>query len=427
MTMTAAAGPPEGGPHVHPKGGLYAHTTRARLGSIDLLRGLVMIVMVLDHTRDYVHTGGLTLDPTNLATTTPMLFLTRWVTHYCAPIFVFLAGVGAYLQLSRGMTTRDLSRFLVTRGVWLIVLEFTIIRITTWFNLDYSYLANLQVIWVLGVSMIVLAALIHLPLGVVAGFGAAMVVLHNAFDGIRVASWQGPGSPVPDAMSKLWILLHQPAEFVPVFGDGSPVVFVIYPLVPWVGVIALGYVCGSLYTLDPERRRVWLRGIGLALIGAFIVIRATNAYGDPRPWAAQSTMLFSVFSFVNTTKYPVSLLYLLMTIGPAMLALAWFESRRPSRVEQVVTRVGRVPLFFYLWQWPLAHGLAVVLSAAAGKEIGYYFLNPPAVFGAAPPNAGFELPIVYLCWAAILAVLIPMCLWFARVKERHPARWLKYL
>ena len=314
-----------------------APATRARLGSIDLLRGLVMIVMVLDHTRDYVHTGGLVADPTNLATTTPMLFLTRWVTHYCAPIFVFLAGVGAYLQLSRGMTTRDLSRFLVTRGLWLVVLEFTVIRVTTWFNVDYSLLANFQVIWTLGVSMIVLAALIHLPLGAIAAFGMAMVVGHNAFDGIRVASWQGPGSPVPSAWDKLWILLHQGAEFVPVFGGSGPVVFVIYPLVPWVGVIALGYVCGSLYTLDPGRRRVLLRRIGLALIAAFIVIRATNIYGDPRPWAPQGTMLFSVFSFVNTTKYPVSLLYLLMTIGPALLALAWFESRR----EAVGCRAGR--------------------------------------------------------------------------------------
>ncbi len=387
-----------------------------------------MIVMVLDHTRDYVHTGGLVADPTNLATTTPMLFLTRWVTHYCAPIFVFLAGVGAYLQLSRGMTTRDLSRFLVTRGLWLVVLEFTVIRVTTWFNVDYSLLANFQVIWTLGVSMIVLAALIHLPLGAIAAFGTAMVVGHNAFDGIRVASWQGPGSPVPSAWDKLWILLHQGAEFVPVFGGSGPVVFVIYPLVPWIGVIALGYVCGSLYTLDPGRRQALLRRIGLALIAAFIVIRATNIYGDPRPWAPQATMLFSVFSFVNTTKYPVSLLYLLMTIGPALLALAWFESRRkPSGVEQVVTRVGRVPLFFYLWQWPLAHGLAVLLSAAAGKEIGYYFLSPPAVFAAAPPNAGFDLPIVYLCWAVVLAVLIPLCLWFARVKASNPAWWLKYL
>jgi uncharacterized membrane protein len=404
-----------------------APSVRTRLGSIDLLRGLVMIVMVLDHTRDYVSTVGLIGNPTDLATTTPMLFLTRWITHYCAPLFVFLAGVGAYLQHSRGMSTGDLSRFLFTRGLWLIVLEATVIRSLIWFNLDYSFLSNLQVIWVLGVSMIVLAALIHLPLSVVAAFGLIMIVSHNAFDGVRVMGWQGPGTPAPDAMGKLWILLHQAGEFMPVVGDSGPIVFVIYPLVPWIGVLAVGYACGALYTLDADRRRAWLVRIGLALIAAFIVLRYANLYGDPQPWSPQPTLLFSIFSFVNTTKYPVSLLYLLMTIGPALLALAWFESRRPSRVEQIVTRVGRVPLFFYLWQWPLAHGLAIVLSAAAGKEIGYFFMSPPQVFAAFPPDAGFSLPVVYVCWAAILAVLIPMCLWFARVKERNPAWWLRYL
>jgi uncharacterized membrane protein len=405
-----------------------APATRTRLGSVDLLRGLVMIVMVLDHTRDYVHIGGLTGDPTDLATTTPLLFMTRWVTHYCAPIFVFLAGIGAYLQRSRGMSTGDLSRFLVTRGLWLIVLEVTVIRTCIWFNLDYSFLTNLQVIWVLGVSMIVLAALIHLPLAAVASFGLALIVLHNAFDGIRVMGWQGPGSPVPTAAAKLWMLLHQGGQVFPVLDESSPVVFVIYPLVPWLGVIAVGYVFGAIYTLDPARRRALLLRIGLALLAAFVVIRATNLYGDPRPWSAQPSLLFSMFSFVNTTKYPVSLLYLLMTIGPALLALAWFESRRqPSRAEHIVTRVGRVPLFFYLWQWPLAHGVAIALSAAAGKDIGWYFTSPPAVFAAAPANAGFDLPIVYLCWAAVLAVLIPLSLWFARVKERNPAWWLRYL
>jgi uncharacterized membrane protein len=325
------------------------------------------------------------------------------------------------------MSLRELSRFLVTRGLWLIVLELTMIRISTWFNVDYSFLINLQVIWTLGVSMIVLAALIHLPLRITAALGLAMIVLHNAFDGVRVMGWQGPGSPVPSLAGKLWILLHQGGEFLPVFGDGSPVMFVIYPLVPWIGVIAVGYAFGAIYTLDPARRRRLLLRIGFALIAAFIVVRATNLYGDPRAWSPQSSVLFSVFSFVNTTKYPVSLLYLLMTIGPALLALAWFESRHPSRVEQVVTRVGRVPLFFYLWQWPLAHGLAILVSAAAGKDIGWYFMSPPQVFAAIPPNAGFDLPIVYACWLTVLSLLIPLSLWFARVKERNPAWWLKYL
>jgi uncharacterized membrane protein len=402
-------------------------TARARLASIDLLRGIIMLVMVLDHTRDYVHRGGLTIDPTNLATTTPILFMTRWVTHYCAPLFVFLAGMGAYLQLTRGMTTRDLSRFLFTRGVWLIVLEFTVIRVTTWFNVDYSLLANLQVIWALGVSMILLAGLVQLPWRAVAAIGLAIVVLHNAFDAVRVTGWQGPGTPVPSVAGKLWILLHQGGEFMPVLGDPSPLVFVIYPLVPWIGVIAVGYACGALYTLEAERRRILLRRIGFALIGIFIVLRASNLYGDPRPWSPQSSALFTAFSFVNTTKYPVSLLFLLMTIGPGLVALAWFESRRPSRPEQIVARVGRVPLFFYLLQWPVAHGLAVLVSAAAGKAIGYYFLSPPAIFAAVPANAGFDLPVVYLCWIAGLAILVPLSLWFAGVKQRHSNWWLKYL
>ena len=401
--------------------------TRARLGSVDLLRGLVMIVMVLDHTRDFVHVNGLTGDPTNLATTTPMLFLTRWVTHYCAPTFVFLAGVGAYLQFARGMSTRDLSRFLLTRGLWLIVLEATVIRVSTWFNFDYDLLLiNLQVIWTLGVSMVVLAGLIHLPLRAIAAFGLLLIVAHNAFDGIRVPSWQ-PGMPAPSVGAKLWILLHQGGEFIPIFGDGSPLLFVIYPLVPWIGVIAVGYVCGALYTLEPERRRTLLVRIGVSLIALFIVLRAGNFYGDARHWAPQSTVLFSLFSFVNTTKYPVSLLYLLMTIGPAMLALAWFESRTPTRVEQIVTRVGRVPLFFYLWQWPLAHGLAVVVTAAAGMPVAHYFLSPPAIFAAIPPDSGFNLPVVYLCWATVLAMLIPMSLWFSGVKQRSTAWWIRYL
>jgi uncharacterized membrane protein len=404
-----------------------APAVRSRLTSIDMLRGLVMIVMVLDHTRDFVHVNGLAGDPTNLATTTPMLFMTRWVTHYCAPIFVFLAGVGAYLQHSRGMSTRDLSRFLFTRGLWLIVLEATVIRITTWFNADYSFLINLQVIWTLGVSMIVLAALVHLPMRVIAASGLALILLHNSLDGIRVASWPGPGFPAPALGAKLWMLLHQAGEFFPIFGDGSPVVFVIYPLVPWIGVIAVGYVCGAVYNLDPARRRTVLLRTGLALIATFIVVRATNLYGDPRPWSPQRSVVFSVFSFVNTTKYPVSLMYLLMTIGPALLALAWFESRRPSSIERLITRVGRVPLFFYLLQWPLAHGLAIAVSAGAGKDIGWYFKSPPAVFAAVPAGAGFDLPVVYLCWLAVLAMLIPLSLWFSRVKERNRSPWLKYL
>src|SRR5262245_20510333 len=284
---------------------------RTRIESIDLLRGLVMILMVLDHTRDYVHKDGIFGDPTNLATTTTLLFLTRWITHFCAPAFVFLAGVSAFMQRAGGTSTRELSRFLVTRGLWLIVLEFTVIRLTTWFNLDYSFLGVMQVIWTLGISMIVLAALVYVPMWGIASFGLAVVLLHNAFDGVHVASWQGPGTPTPGVWGTLWILLHQTSEILPVFG--GPIVLVIYPLIPWIGVIALGYVSGQLYSMESGRRQTWLYLTGLGLVAAFVVLRTTNLYGDPKPWSMQPTALFSVLSFINTTKYPASLLYLLMT------------------------------------------------------------------------------------------------------------------
>jgi uncharacterized membrane protein len=406
---------------------VLAPAPRVRLESIDLLRGLVMILMVLDHTRDFVHRDGFSGDPTDLATTTPILFMTRWVTHYCAPVFVFLAGMSAYLQTARGTPTRELSLFLLTRGLWLVLLELTVVRAGVWFSLDPGFLAGLQVIWVLGISMVVLAGLVHVPLRVLAGIGLAMILLHNAFDAVRVTGWQGPGSPAPGALDKLWILLHQPGEFFPLIGDSGPLVFVLYPLIPWVGVLAVGYVCGSLYSLAPARRRLLLLRTGVVLIAAFVVLRATNAYGDPRPWAMQSTATLTMLSFVNVTKYPVSLLFLLMTLGPALLALAWFESRLLSQPERVVARVGRVPMFFYLLQWPLAHGLAILVGAAAGKDVGHLFMAPPAAFTAASPNAGFDLPVVYLCWVVVLLVLIPACVWFAGVKQRHAASWLRYL
>jgi uncharacterized membrane protein len=217
-----------------------SRTPRARIDSIDLLRGIVMVIMMLDHTRDFVHSGAFQVDPTDLTRTTVALFLTRWITHYCAPIFVFLAGTGAYLQFARGKSKRELSRFLVTRGMWLVVLEFTVVRLGVFFNLDYRFLVFLQVIWVIGVSMIFLAALIHLPVKVIAGVGLAMIALHNFLDRIQFPGWRGPGSPVPGLGAKLWFIAHQPFEVFPVAGFPSPIVFVVYPLIPWVGVMAAG-------------------------------------------------------------------------------------------------------------------------------------------------------------------------------------------
>ena len=400
---------------------------RARLDSIDLLRGIVMVVMALDHTRDFIHHDAFRFDPTDLTQTTPLLFMTRWVTHFCAPIFVFLAGVSAYLQRARGATRPELSRFLLTRGLWLVVLEFTVLRTVMWFNLDYSFFGLMQVIWVLGVSMIVLAGLIYLPLGAIATIGVAMILFHNALDGVRVTGWR-PDAPALPATSILWIVLHQGGSQFHLFGSWGPRVVVLYPLIPWIGVMAAGYVFGRVYDLEPSRRTALLRNAGLALIAAFILLRATNLYGDPRPWQLQPSPVFTLLSFINTWKYPPSLLFLLMTLGPALMALSWFEQRPPGGViGRAMVTFGRVPLFFYLLQWPLAHGLMVALSFAAGRDIAHLFRGLPEFYTMAPPDVGFPLWLVYVCWAAVVGVLFVLCRWYAGVKRRSQLPLLRYL
>ena len=371
---------------------------RSRIDSIDLLRGIVMVVMMLDHTRDFVHSGGLQFDPTDLSRTTVTLFLTRWITHYCAPIFVFLAGTGAYLQFARGKSKRELSKFLLTRGLWLVVLEVTVVRFGVFFSLDYRFLGFLQVIWVIGVSMIVLAGLIHLPLKLVAGFGLAMIALHNLLDRFQVAGWQGPGSPVPGLGAKLWILLHQPFTGFPVFGSATPLVLVVYPLIPWIGVMAVGYAFGSLYQLDTHRRRRWLLWMGVLATWLFILLRAVDMYGDPLHWSKEKNAIFTVLSFVNTTKYPPSLLFLLMTLGPAMLALAWFESSRQwgGALRRALVAFGRVPLFFYILQWYAAHLIAIVAGLIAGQPVAYQWASPIDKFTTPPPSGSWFSSLVCL-------------------------------
>jgi uncharacterized membrane protein len=405
-----------------------AVAVRPRLDSIDLLRGIVMVVMALDHTRDFVHHDAFRFDATDLTRTTTLLFMTRWVTHFCAPVFVFLAGVSAYLQRARGATNAELSWFLLTRGLWLVVLELTLVRVGTWFNVDYSvFFVNLQVIWVLGVSMVVLAGLVYLPLGAIAAIGVGIIVLHDTLDDVRVVGWR-PDAPAVPATSILWILLHQGGSRFQLFGSSGPMVYVLYPLIPWIGVMAAGYAFGRIYDLEPSRRNRILRNTGLALMAAFIVLRATNLYGDPRPWQVQSSWIFTMLSFINTWKYPASLLFLLMTLGPALIALAWFERRPPTgAIGRALVTFGRVPLFFYLLQWPLAHGLMVALSVLAGRDIAHLFRGLPQFYTTAPPDVGFPLWSVYVCWAAVVGVLFVLCRWYAGVKRRYPLPILRYL
>ncbi|HEV8429834.1 MAG TPA: heparan-alpha-glucosaminide N-acetyltransferase domain-containing protein [Pyrinomonadaceae bacterium] len=398
-----------------------------RIDSIDLLRGIVMVIMMLDHTRDFVHNAALAFDPTDLSRTNVALFITRWITHFCAPVFVFLAGTGAYLQWARGKSKKQLSRFLVTRGLWLIVLEVTIIKFGVTFSLDYRFAGFLQVIWVIGVSMIVLAALIHLPRSVILAFGLLMIALHNLLDGIRVTGFRGPTRPMPGLGAKLWILLHQPFDGFPVLGWPSPVAFVIYPLIPWIGVMACGYVFGALYRLHPQPRRRLLLIIGSSATLLFIILRAINLYGDPSEWAPQKNIVYTVLSFVNTTKYPPSLIFLLMTLGPAILALAFFESEAPRGwIRNFFVTFGRVPLFFYLLQWYTAHLISLLLHFVFGKPTSFLF-QAPLNFGPPPEGIGFNLGVVYLSWIAGVLLLYPLCKWFAGVKQRRKDWWLSYL
>jgi len=397
---------------------------RPRIDSLDLLRGLVMVIMLLDHTRDFVHADAWRFDPTDLGRTTPLLFFTRWITHFCAPVFVLLAGTGARLQLAGGKPKRELARFLLSRGVWLIFLEFTAVRVAAFYNFDYRFLGMMQVIWAIGASMLVLAALIWLPVKAIAAIGIGMIGLHNLLDHISVKPWFGPPDPPPGFGASIWFILHQQSVILP-FGPHGPAALVLYPLIPWIGVLAAGYAFGELYLLDPQRRRTLLLRLGVAISLGFIVLRLSNLYGDPTPWSVQRDSGFTVLSVLNTQKYPPSLLYLMMTLGPALLFLAWVEPRPTGRFGQALIVFGRVPLFYYLLQWVTAHGIALGLSALAGKPTDQLFSNLP--FQNVPENAGFELWVVYVCWMGGVLLLYPPCRWYAGVKARRRDWWLGYL
>ena len=285
-----------------------------RLQSIDVLRGSVMVLMALDHVRDFFHSSAASFSPTDLSKTTPVLFFTRWITHFCLPVFMFAAGMGAFLWWRRGNRSRSqLSRFLWTRGLWFIVLELTVMQLAYDFNFSSSYLILMLILWIFGACMILMAALIYLPLRVLAIGSVAVIALHNCLDGISASRFGSAGWA--------WKLIHQPG--VVVFAGRQ--VLVPYTLLPWIAVMAAGFCFGRLFLLESARRRRIMLRIGLLATLAFFVIRAINHYGDPAPWAVQKSALFTVLSFLNCTKYPGSLDFLLMTLGPAILVLALLD------------------------------------------------------------------------------------------------------
>jgi uncharacterized membrane protein len=372
-----------------------------------------MIVMALDHVRDFL---AILASATNLATTTPALFFTRWITHLCAPAFCLLTGVSARLMLPR-KGRRGLARFLWTRGAWLIVLETTVLRCLSYqFNVDFRFTV-LLVLWMLGWSMIALAALIHLPTRAIAAIAVVLIAGHNLLSGVSPAAF--------GALAPVWTLLHIQG---PLITGTAHDAFVAYPLIPWIGVMALGYWLGAVYAWPAARRHRTLVIAGGALIAGFVVLRAINLYGDPAAWSSQATPGLTVLSFLNTTKNPPSLLFLLMTLGPILLVLRAAEAGAPRWLAPVRV-IGQVPLFYYVVHFTLAHLVAVAVSAIRFGDIAGMFESPsirsyPVSF---PPGWGFGLPAVYVAWLAIVIAMYPLCRWFAGVKQRRRDWWLSYL
>ena len=392
-----------------------AHTNR--IESIDFLRGLVMIIMALDHVRMYFGLGTWYAEPTDLATTTPLLFFTRWITHFCAPVFVLLAGTSANLYGMRKANIKETAGFLLTRGLWLIVVELVVVNFAWTFDITYSF-RILQVIWAIGVSMVVTSALVFLPRVLILVTGIILVFGHNLLDSIRVR-----GSAMPDV---IWYILHQPGS---VRIDSTHLVNFVYPVLPWIGLMALGYAGGILYKTDfpAEQRRRWLFAAGICLTLLFIFLRGFNLYGEPSTWQIQTSPMFSLMSFLNTTKYPPSLHFLLMTMGPALLFLSALETIG-NRLAKPVIVFGRVPFFFYIVHLYVIHALAMLLLVYQGRDWHAYILSARGIASGTLSSFGLGLEAVYPIWVMIVILLYPVCKWYQTYRENHPAKWwLSYL
>ena len=382
-----------------------------------MLRGLVIVVMALDHVRDYF-LAGTSVDPMADPNVPVAIFATRWITHFCAPVFVLLAGTSAGLMAAR-KGRAELGRFLFTRGMWLVLVEIVIISTAWTFSpggiaeIDGRTWIPMQVIWAIGASMVVLSGLQFLGRPACLVVGAAIVAAHNLLDPM----W--PASQLLDRQWPVWVALHSQMAL-----EAGPFLFVFrYPLLPWIGVMALGFGASGLFELPPERRNVLLLRAGSALTLAFVLLRASGLYGDPNPWQAQpGGTAATVIDFLNVTKYPPSLLFLLMTLGPAAL-LCGVADRLSGGVKDALIMFGRVPFAFYVAHLYLIHSLSVLLGVVQGFDAHQMMTNVRFY----PPGFGVGLPAVFLVWALVVALLYPLCRWVADVKTRRRDWWLSYL
>jgi uncharacterized membrane protein len=387
-----------------------------RIQSIDILRGAVMIVMALDHVRDFFHSQASLHDPTDMATTTPYIFFTRWITHFCAPVFLFLSGTSAFLAGGR-RTKGQLASFLMIRGIWLLFVEVAIISLGWTFDPLY-HVFILQVIWAIGISMFILGLLVLLPYYAILAFGLIVVLGHNLLD-YAEADHQGP-FPV------WWNLAHHGFfTFYPI--AKGHVAILVYAFLPWTGIMALGYCAGAWFrsSVDAAVRRRNLIGTGLMMIAIFIILRCINLYGDRAHWATQKNSMYTFLSFLNTTKYPPSLLYICMTIGPALVILAWLEKVQ-NKFTAIINVYGRVPFFYYILHFYFIHTICVIVFYWQGytsKDIAPQ--NSPLRFR--PDHFGFGLLGVYTVWILIVVLLYPLCRWYNKYKSTHKHWWLSYL
>lgn len=388
-------------------------TSPARITSIDLLRGIVMVIMALDHTRDFFHFGAnIDQNPMDFATTSTTLFLTRWITHFCAPVFVFLSGTSIFLYAQKGKTKKEVSGFLLTRGIWLILVEIFIIVPVWEFNITSI---DLQVIWVIGLCMCFMSALIYLPTKILFVIGLAIICLHNGLDGITTKD--------ENFASFLWALVHERRAF-PL--NEKFRILVAYPFLPWMGLMMVGYCTGKLYTsTSAEKRKHILLYTGIAAIILFILVRSINVYGDMHRWDVQTSFVFTVLDFIKLTKYPPSLLFILMTIGPALIILALIEKSSNS-LSSKISIFGKVPFFYYILHILLIHVLAMLAFFATGhtaQELDYtHFNNSTLPFGF-----GFPLWVVYVFWVIVILILYFPCKWYSRYKSKNRKWWLSYL
>lgn len=387
-----------------------------RIGSIDLIRGVVMVIMALDHSRDFFHREAFTDDPLNTATTTLFLYFTRWITHFCAPAFVFLSGVSAWLQSQR-KTKSELSKFLITRGLWLVILEFTVLSLGVSADIHFGTI-TLATIWAIGISMVILGLVIWLPFNLVLALGLLIVLGHNSID---FAETYYKGN-----VSFGWHLLHRPGLF-PLPGNHS--LLVLYPFLPWTGLMILGYCAGKIFSsYEKQARNKILLRLGIGLVLLFILLRFADIYGDPLHWAKQKNLLYSFLSFLNVQKYPPSLLYMCVTIGPVLILLSLIKNTT-GRLSKILIVYGRVPMFYYILHFFTLTIIRIVLYISRGHSMEEGMTGVPGIpFKFIIPGEGYDLWVAYALWIAVVVALYPLCRWYDRYKTGHPEKkWLSYL